>query len=64
MISKNLYINIIVRVTLIVALSVLLGYLIVKDQSFRYSLICIMAIVFLTAGLIIPDGFHRCDPAN
>ncbi len=52
MISRNLYLNIILRVLLIVILSVLLGYLMVKDQSFRYSLICIMAIVVLTVSLI------------
>jgi two-component system nitrogen regulation sensor histidine kinase NtrY len=52
MISRNLYLNIILRVLLIVILSALLGYLIVKDQSFRYSLICIIAIVVLTISLI------------
>jgi two-component system nitrogen regulation sensor histidine kinase NtrY len=52
MISKNLYINIVIRVSLIVVLSVLLGYLIVKDQSFRYSLICLLTIIFITVSLI------------
>jgi two-component system nitrogen regulation sensor histidine kinase NtrY len=52
MISRNLYLNIILRVLLIVILSALLGYLIVKDQSFRYSLICLIAIVVLTISLI------------
>jgi two-component system nitrogen regulation sensor histidine kinase NtrY len=52
MISRNLYLNIILRVLLIVILSALLGYLLVKDQSFRYSLICIIAIVILTISLI------------
>lgn len=52
MISRNLYLNIILRVLLIVILSALLGYLLVKDQSFRYSLICIIAIVVLTISLI------------
>jgi len=52
MISKNLYVNIIIRVSLIVILSVLLGYLIVEDQSLRMSLLCFFAIVFLTISLI------------
>ncbi len=52
MISKNLYFNIILRVTLIVILSVFLGYLIVKDQSYRYALICLLVIIFLTISLI------------
>lgn len=52
MISKNLYINIILRVLLVVILSVFLGYLIVKDQSLRYSLICLVAIIFLSISLI------------
>ncbi len=52
MISKNLYINIIIRVTLIVILSVLLGYLIIKAQSLRFSIICSLTIVFMTINLI------------
>jgi hypothetical protein len=42
MISKNLYFNIILRVSLIVLLSILLGYLIVKDQSLRFSLMFLL----------------------
>ena len=38
MISKNLYFNIILRVSLIVILSALLGYFIVIDQSLRFYL--------------------------
>jgi two-component system, NtrC family, nitrogen regulation sensor histidine kinase NtrY len=52
MISKNLYFNIILRVLAIVILSVLLGYLLVKDQSFRFPLLCLLMIVFLTISLI------------
>ena len=52
MISKNLYINLIVRVLLIVILSVLLGYLIVSDRSMRFILICLLTIIFLTISLI------------
>jgi two-component system, NtrC family, nitrogen regulation sensor histidine kinase NtrY len=52
MISRNLYLNIVIRVSLIVILSVLLGYLIVKDQSLRFSLICFLTIIILTISLI------------
>ena len=52
MISRNLYLNIVLRVLLIVVLSILLGYLTVKDQSFRIVLLCLMAIVILTFNLI------------
>jgi len=52
MFSKNLYFNIILRVSLIVVLSVLLGYFIVIDRSLRFSIICLLTIVFLTINLI------------
>lgn len=52
MISKNLYFNIIFRVILILILSLLLGYLLATKNSFRFSLICILAIIFLTVNLI------------
>jgi nitrogen fixation/metabolism regulation signal transduction histidine kinase len=52
MISKSLYFNIILRVSLIVILSALLGVLLTKDQLFLLSLICILLIVFLAIGLI------------
>ncbi|MDO9580513.1 MAG: hypothetical protein Q7J06_08095 [Bacteroidales bacterium] len=52
MISRNFYLNIVIRVSLIVLLSVLLGFLIVRDQSLRYSLICFLAILFLTVSLV------------
>jgi two-component system nitrogen regulation sensor histidine kinase NtrY len=52
MISKNLYLNIVIRILLIVLLSALLGYLIVSDKSFRFSLICFLAVVILTISLI------------
>ena len=52
MISKNFFLNIILRVSLIVILSVLLGYLIVKTRSFRYSFLCLLTIIFLTSSLI------------
>ena len=52
MISKRLYLNIILRVSFIVILSILLGYLIASDQSLRFSLLCLLLIIFLTISLI------------
>ncbi len=52
MISRNLYINIIIRVLLIVFLAVTLGYFISAGQSLRLSLICFLTIVILTISLI------------
>jgi len=52
MISKRLYLNLIFRVSLIVILSVLLGYLIASNQSLRFSLLCLLLIIFLTISLI------------
>jgi nitrogen fixation/metabolism regulation signal transduction histidine kinase len=52
MISKWLSVNIIIRVTLIVILSILLGYFIVKEQSLRFSIICFVTIIILTVSLI------------
>ena len=52
MISRNLYINIISRVLLIVIISLLIGYLVAKGLSFRIVLICFMATVLVTVNLI------------
>jgi len=52
MFSKNLYFNIILRVSLIVILSGLLAYFIVIDKSLRFSIICLLTIIFLTVNLI------------
>ena len=52
MMSKNLYINIIIRISLIVSLAVLLGYFITKDQPFLYSLICFPLIILLTKSIL------------
>jgi two-component system, NtrC family, nitrogen regulation sensor histidine kinase NtrY len=52
MISKYIYINIIIRVFLIVISSVLLGFLIVSDQSQRYLFLCALVIIFLTINLV------------
>jgi two-component system nitrogen regulation sensor histidine kinase NtrY len=52
MISKKLYLNIILRVAFIVILSALLGYFSVIDKSLRFSLICLLILAFLTINLI------------
>ncbi len=52
MISKNLYINLLLRVLLIVTLSILLGWLIAADKSLRISIVFFLAIVILTVNLI------------
>ncbi len=52
MFSKNLYINILIRVLLLVAFSVLLGYFIIIDKSLRFSVICVLIITSLTINLI------------
>jgi two-component system nitrogen regulation sensor histidine kinase NtrY len=52
MISKNLYINLIVRVLLIAALSVFLGFLIARGNPVRLSVILFLAIIILTANLV------------
>ena len=53
MISKYLYINIIIRVLLIVILSALLGYYIFVVNSLRISIVIISVIVIFTINLII-----------
>jgi two-component system nitrogen regulation sensor histidine kinase NtrY len=52
MISRNLYLNIIFRILLIVIVSTLLGFLAAKGQSFRFILICFLSTVFVTVSLI------------
>ncbi len=52
MVSKWLSVNIILRVSLIVILSILLGYIIFKGQSLRFSIICSATIIFMTVSLI------------
>ncbi|MBG0858846.1 MAG: histidine kinase, partial [Bacteroidales bacterium] len=52
MISKKLYFNIAVRVSLIAALSILLGYLIFEGKSIRFSILCFATIIILTVNLI------------
>ncbi len=53
MLSKKLYIKIIIRVLLITAFSVLLGYSFFGEQSIRLSLIFTVLIVILTLDLIM-----------
>ena len=53
MFSKNLYINIVLRVFFIVLMSCALSYFIVIDKSFRFSIICIVFIIILTYNLIV-----------
>ncbi len=52
MFSKSLYINIVMRVLLIVLFSAVLGYFAIIDHSLRFSIICILTLVFLTVNLI------------
>ncbi len=52
MISKSLYLNILLRLLLILAISVLFGYLIARDESFRYLILCLIIIIVMTVSLI------------
>jgi two-component system, NtrC family, nitrogen regulation sensor histidine kinase NtrY len=52
MISKWLSANIIIRVSLILVLSILLGYLVFKAETLRFSIICSAAVITLTINLI------------
>jgi nitrogen fixation/metabolism regulation signal transduction histidine kinase len=52
MISKKLYINILVRVILITLMSVLLGFLVFNLSSVRLSVLCSLIIIILTVNLI------------
>jgi two-component system, NtrC family, nitrogen regulation sensor histidine kinase NtrY len=52
MISRNLYFNILFRVSLIVLLSLLLGYFVFITRSVRLSIIVCIVIIFLTINLI------------
>jgi len=52
MISRNLYVNIIIRVLLLVLTSALLGFLAAGEQSFRFVMICFLSVIALTLSLI------------
>jgi nitrogen fixation/metabolism regulation signal transduction histidine kinase len=52
MISKSLYLNILLRLLLILAISVLFGFLIARNESFRYLILCLVTIIIMAASLI------------
>jgi len=52
MISKNLYVNIVIRVMLIVSLSAYLGWSVAGGGSLRIFLICLLVVGILTFNLI------------
>jgi two-component system, NtrC family, nitrogen regulation sensor histidine kinase NtrY len=52
MLSKNIYISILIGVVLIVLLSILLGFLIFKVSSIRLSVVCSVLILIVTVNLI------------
>lgn len=52
MISRKLYIAIIIYVGLIVIFSILLGYFVTGDKPVRYSVLCISLIILVAAGLV------------
>ena len=52
MVSRKLYANIIFMVSVIVLISLLLGYFAFQKQSVKYSLVCLSAIIILAVNLI------------
>jgi nitrogen fixation/metabolism regulation signal transduction histidine kinase len=52
MISKKLYVNIVIYVSLIIILSLLMGFLVFTDHNIRYSIICFLSIIALGISLI------------
>ncbi len=52
MISRNLYLNIIFRVLLILLFSMLLSYFSIVNLSLRLSIICVIVLLFLTVNLV------------
>ena len=52
MISKRLYVNIIIRVSFIVLFSLLAGYFVFSQHSLRFSIICVVTLAILTGALI------------
>ncbi len=52
MLSRNLYLNIVLRVTAIILLALLLGYLVFMLKSVKLSLICLAVIIAVTTELI------------
>lgn len=52
MISKKLYITIIIYVSLIVLFSILLGFLVTGEKPVRYTVLCTGGIILLASGLV------------
>lgn len=52
MISKNLYVNLIVRVLIIVAIALITGCVIAAGKSFRLIILCLFVVVLLTVNLV------------
>jgi nitrogen fixation/metabolism regulation signal transduction histidine kinase len=52
MISRRLYLNILIRLLLILAISILLGFLIARHESFRYLILCLVIIIIMAVSLI------------
>jgi nitrogen fixation/metabolism regulation signal transduction histidine kinase len=52
MISRRLYINIIIYVILIVIFSLLFAFLVLNHRSFRYSILCVASLLILCTGLV------------
>lgn len=52
MISKNLYFNIIIRVLVVIVFALLTGFLLAGDYSFRFTLLCILAMLSSAISLV------------
>lgn len=52
MISKNLYINLIVRVVFIVVIALFTGYVVATGKSLRLIILCILLLIVLTVNLV------------
>ena len=52
MISRNLYVNILLRVLLILTFSLILGYFVFVHNSLRLSLICVLILMLVTINLV------------
>jgi two-component system nitrogen regulation sensor histidine kinase NtrY len=52
MISRSLYLNILARLVLILAISALFGFLIAKNESFRYLILCFAVLIIMAVSLI------------
>ena len=52
MISKNLYVQLLVRVFILIALSLVLGWMIFQKEMYMLSLIPIIAIIIQTVNLV------------